>query len=113
MRPRSRGKIRRMKNKVLLVFATLFAVLPVIAQKDVEAILANARGLVRNGDYAGAAAEMNKAIETDPRNTRYLFEQSQYYDLAKDQTSALENIERALKLEPDKEETVMEAVRRL
>lgn len=102
-----------MKNTLLSLIALCFLVLPAMAQKEADTILSAARALQRNNDFAGAAAEMNKAIALEPNNTRYLFEQAQYYERAKDETSFLNNIDRALKLEPDNEETVMEAVRRL
>src|SRR5437870_3792066 len=78
-----------MKNTFLPLFALCLFVLPALGQKDVDVIISRARELQRNGNYAEAAAEMNKAIALDPNNTRYLFDQAEYYARAKDETNFL------------------------
>ena len=102
-----------MKRCVLLVFGLLMTALPGIAQKDVEAIIAKASEIQRSGNFAEAAAELNKALAIEPKSTRLLFAQAHYHELARNSAAALENVERALKLEPANEETVIEAIRRL
>ncbi|MBK9155818.1 MAG: hypothetical protein IPM25_16690 [Chloracidobacterium sp.] len=101
-----------MRSKVIASLAFCLLAVTVKGQ-SVDAILANARSLQAARKFVEAAAEMDRALATDPKNTRYLFEQAQYYDLARNEAAALKNVELAIELEPDNEATVMEGIRRL
>lgn len=79
-----------MKQKIMLLFALIFALHSFAQTSDINQLQENAKDFMRKGDYTNAVLVLNRALQIDPNNLAVSKDLIQNYLFLKENQKALE-----------------------
>jgi tetratricopeptide (TPR) repeat protein len=85
-----------MRHVILLAILLSFAVPPLLRAQDATALHQRAENFIQSKDYKNAAAEYEKILVANPRDTRALYNLACVYSLLNDRAKAVEFLKKAV-----------------